>query len=275
MPPAYRRAPSSNRYWLPITLVGVATGAGASIVLFRFHGSSPPPIALASTIAGPILGSFILGWWAMARQTKRRIANLDAELTALGWLVSTTPSSDLKQSFFTPLIPLQTPLRLRGDAQNVKWLAVEAGDRPQKALCEYLFTTGSGKTTQQHFYTILAWTEAHPDIPEALARSAPILLERPRALERGMLKKSPDKLEHDELHAIGWDLFGDPIAAQRLITPSLLEALSEAPRGEQWYVGKGLVACSARCALDHRGIADFLRHAERAARALSASALRI
>lgn len=268
MPPAYRRAPSSNRYWLPITLAGIAFGAGASFVLFRGRGSSPPPAALAALITGPILCSFLLGWWAMAQQTKRRIASLDSALTELGWLMSPRPGPELKQSFFAPLVPLQAPMRLRGDARNVRWLAVEEGDRPQKALCEYLFTTGSGKTTQQHFSTILAWTEAHPDIPEALARSAPILLEKPRALERGLLKKSPDKVEHDELRAIGWDAFGDPHAVQRLVTPALLEALAHAPRGEQWFVGRGLVACAARCALDHRGIADFLCHAEHTARAL-------
>jgi hypothetical protein len=258
---AYRKASVWTGWWLAICLLGAAAQIG--VLLYLSTSGLMTRMGAWAFVPGtlPLLIAFAIGWWVLARFNRRRVALLAQRLDPLGLSVNQQPDAAAKNEFAAPLLHLFPTLELRHGAAALRWLGLQARSAVKLRLFEHEFVTGSGKFTQVHTHTVVAWPAGHADVgdsglPEAkwfLIGSYPWLIRRARS--KGSLR--------DEAFASlpsQWVLHGDVATGVRFLTPQVRRELERAPQGEEWCIGAGWVCCSFRGTLDAENAAKFLAH---------------
>lgn len=256
---AYRRPTSwMGCLWVVIVMLGLAGQVAVMALLSEWADRLQAWIFLPAMV--PFLGSIGLAAWLQHREMRRRVQGICRSLTALGFDAVPEPSASLKETVRDQVAAVQGPFVLRGGSDNVVWLAL----RDQTFVFEHRYTTGSGKSTQVHEHTVIAWPGASPE-PARVAElaSAPwCLVARPRLGEKRALKRAlgEDRVVGDPDFDRRWSIHGDEATAQAFLTAQVKGDLGDAPRGEIWSLGGGWVACGCPFALDSANLLRFLVH---------------
>src|SRR5690606_7544518 len=116
-------------------------------------------IALAPLVAG--VG---VGWWLRARGDRKRIDAIAHRLEGLGFAVTPRPSPSEREQFAAPILHLFAAHGVRQGTSSIRWHARERAPGSAALLCEHRYLTGSGKMTQEHFHTLIAWPGGHPQL---------------------------------------------------------------------------------------------------------------
>lgn len=231
MPAApYRRASTHAALWLFIILGSLA----ASIVgLAFYYGSAgrPSPATVIIVIAGAFLLSLIVAVLSIRRLQRRRWESTARALEPHGWLLTPRPDEPARAAAFAPIAHLERWADLRHGARGILMAALRRDS--QARLLEHEYTTGSGKSTQVHTHTLIAW-QVPPWWP--LVRFA----------REGRLQAWVNRRAHGEDPAIGdadfdkaFRISGDEPFACELLTPIARAELMRAPKGESWVIGGG------------------------------------
>lgn len=251
---SYRSARQHTGLWLLICGLGIA----AELLLLVFFQRSGLTDRLNFWVLPigclPFIVAALFGWWLMAKFDRKRKSQLEQDLYGLGFEASLHPTSEMKQSFGQPLDRLMRYMGMVKGPEHIQWLALrgEAGNR--MFAWEYMYVTGSGKTTNVHEFTALVWPAGHPETAAGVTEMPFCELSRPLWLQRNARRKEEVKV--DGLPA-KWVAYGDADTARKVMTPALLAVMAESPRGEAWLMGGGWVACVYRGKLDGQNFRLF------------------
>lgn len=253
---AYGRSHRENWNWLAIVLGGLVLGIVLTVWLSRFNQS--PWIFVAMLV--PFLLGLTLGTRRMSAMLRARTDGIRIMLEGQGFSVDLSPSPERARTVYTPVAHLQTALRLREGAANIKWLALSG---PSTLLFEHSYVTGSGKQTFEVQCTVFVVSAAHATLTRARLGSEPwVLSERSRLLTRRALRKSGTRvLLHDRAFDASWVTLGSDATAQAFFTDRVRAMLGSSPKGEVWCVGTGFVCCAYRGVLSATQLARMLAHA--------------
>jgi hypothetical protein len=192
--PAYRKASEWSGWWLEICLLGVAGQIG--MIFFLSLSGLMNRLGAWSFIPGvmPTLIAMLIGWRVLARFNRTRLRLLGQRLEPLGFQMTVKPTEAAKTEFAAPIVHLFPTLELQHGAARLQWFAVQTSGSVRALLFEHEYVTGSGKFTQVHHHTIVAWPASHPEIGDAALPTAPwfLIARYPwlvrRAKEKGSLK---------------------------------------------------------------------------------------
>jgi hypothetical protein len=186
------------------------------------------------------------------------------KLHILGFQVRLEPSAEEKAAFFQRIEVFSRAADLRQGAERLCWIATRDTTEGPSFLCEYEFITGSGKSTQEHYRTVVVmpkiWPGAGIGWPNAFFMWR--LGKIPRKLMRR--KESTDPAFADL--AKDWSIDGDTATGQAFLTPQVRALLATAPRGEIWSAGGDVLCCCYQNPMDAANVAKLLARAEAIAR---------
>ena len=262
-PTAYRKASQGTGAWVFMCVVGiilffVAIFGSMATGLDRSLGGWTMAIAFV-----PLFSGVAGGWVLVARIKRRRIVSLLQRLNGIGFQTVQNPNTAEREKFAARIIHLFPSHSLPPSAAGIQWLALEASSEPAKILLlEYEHMTGSGKSLQEHDYTLVAWPADHADL-----RSSPALANGPwffagkfsRFVRRAYRDRELKLAEFADMSA-DWSLLGDAATAARFLSPAARRELELSPRAETWSVGAGWVCCVFKGALDPENAERFLAH---------------
>jgi hypothetical protein len=254
MPVPYRKAKGHAWMWLLLIFGSIAF----SIVLgFQF----PKDIGwIALPIFGlPILATIIICAIIQARIDKSRRMKIIEFLRSLKFDASIADDRTVAAAFFTSLAHLETSATLRGGANNIQWFATgEIAGQPMVAF-EHEYITGSGRSTQVHTSTCVAFP----------SDKGGVTFMRPRFGEARVYRKNDMafKLENEEFDS-RWVIWGEKKFADAFFSQELMIALRNSPSGEWWCIGGGWECCLTRNALDGENLGRFISHANSIAKVI-------
>ncbi|HWB20777.1 MAG TPA: hypothetical protein VG711_10780 [Phycisphaerales bacterium] len=248
----YRRSSQHGLMWIVIVFIGIGVGIALGSLLQK----SVPWWCAALVIMAPILAAIALSVILTIGMSRQRVRGIQFALERQGFLMDTNPGADRRREVFLPVIELQTRLQLANGAEGIQWLALNAKPPVSRCLFEHMRITGSGKSTQVHLHTIIAW--AVEDMPGANVSAF-----RPHALQRGFLSRRGETVTiGDERFDERWLTLGNIADAKTFLTEAMRDALADSPRGESWHVGPGWIACAFDGSLDARNLEAFRRRSE-------------
>lgn len=160
--PAYK---GSSQQWGLWMLFSFGTIVAFNAVVFLSIHLRLEDVAGAWTFAPALttmIGGIVLGWIVTSRRNRQRIQRVANRLEAEGFQVTPKPTEDERTEFAAPVAHLFPSLDLRYGAVGIQWCAVERAEGIR--LFEHRYTTGSGKTLQEHFHTVLAWPANHREL---------------------------------------------------------------------------------------------------------------
>lgn len=261
---AYRRASRWSGWWLAICLAGVA----GQIAVMVYLSSSGLINRMGAWVFLPACLPFFIalaiGWKVLSQFNRNRLARLKHTLESRDWKMIERPGETEKTEFAAPLIHLFPTLQLLHGAALIEWFAVQTNGSVNMRLFEHEYVTGSGKYTQVHHHTIVAFPSGHPEVGDADLPTAPwFLIGRYPWLRRRVLKK--DSLQDPAFADVPeqWVLHGAVPTGTRFLTPKVRAQLEQSPEGEEWCLGSGWIICSFKGTLDSENIERFLAHARR------------
>jgi hypothetical protein len=248
--PPYRKAGGDTGLWLFLVLLGVA-GQGVAMVFASAHKHLLPHEAWILPIGVvPFLLMFFVAVAVLRARDRARQRKILARLQVLGFAITPNPSQEQKAAFLAEIAPLQRGLQLYGDANSLRWLAVQDHPAGRTIVFEYQYITGCGKSAQEHNRTVVLGTTTAP--------TGILVAVRYGWLERRAVRSA--ELKVPELHDVArkWSLFGDAGLGSRFLTPTVRSELTRSPQGETWYLGNGWIGCGFRHLLDANNMVRFL-----------------
>jgi hypothetical protein len=237
--------------WLLLVFIGIAVGIGSASQLPKDFG--PWILAVASA---PILVGIIIAAVLQHRIDKNRRAGLCQVLRDLGMEAHLHPPNEAKSAFFGTLQHLERNASLQSGAANLQWIAFgHLGGRRAMAF-EHEYLTGSGKYTQEHVSTCIAWEGSH----------GWLTLVKPRIGEGRALRRVAEEVSiADAKFDRDWIIWGEQAVAIQVLKPDVRQLLSDSPRGEIWCIGGGWSCCIYRNAMDPANLLKFVERAGRIA----------
>jgi hypothetical protein len=257
--PAYKGASQQIGLWFLLSFVTVA--AFLAVVMLSIHlrwetvlGAWTIVPALAT-----LIGGLVVAWTVTSRRNRQRVQRVAVWLDRSGFEVMVKPTPAWRTDLAAPLAHLLPSLDLRTGATGIQWFAVQrsAGVR----LFEHLYVTGSGKTFQEHYHTVVAWPAGHPDLGSSGLATAPwlFLAQYNRFLRREVKKRELQLPEFADV-AERWSIIGDAATAARFLQPAVKAQLTNSPKQETWCMGAGWVCCMFKGVVDAPQIEQFLAH---------------
>lgn len=210
--------------------------------------------------AATLIGGTVLGWIVIARRNRERIQRVTTRLGGDGFQTNAKPAEDERTAFAAPLVHLFPWLDLRHGATGIQWYAVERAGGMR--LFEHMYATGSGRTRNEHFHTVIAWPAGHPELGQTGLATAPWLFmgQYHRLLRGDVRKRELTSPEFAEV-AVRWSLIGDASTAAHFLQPAVRTRLKNSPKQETWCMGAGFVCCLYKGVLDAPQLEPFLAHA--------------
>lgn len=224
---------SESWVWLGFTLLGMS-GVPAVLIFIHSRQSDLPEWALLFA-AAPFLLALVAAFVVTARLKRQRIAKIKAEMEGRGLTVEISLTDSVRSHIDPHLNAFNFALDLRFGAASIQWVAFN----PQMLVFEHEFTTGSGKSTQVHRKTVVAFSR--PDSSRKW-----IFAVRPRFGEGWIYKQrlgQEIQLGEDAFDK-QWLLYGDEDSLHRMLSFDVRQMLVDAPMGECWFAdAKWLVVC--------------------------------
>ena len=244
-----------------IGLVGVAAQLGTMFLLSWSGVSARLGWGILLLGAIPMILALVFGAWTLRRLNRQRIGAVAALLGGMGFRVTMTPGQAEQNEFGAPISHLLPALGLRTGATGIQWFGIRGEGPTALRLFEHEFNTGSGKSTQTHYNTIVAWPAGHAELGDPkLAMSPWFALARMSWLMRRTMRNQELKEDSFADLAKDWCLWGDANTGARFLTASVRTHLRQSPRGEAWYVGAGWVCCAFNGTLTAENLERFLAH---------------
>lgn len=250
----YQRSSQHTGLWLLICGLGIAAQV---LVLYVLHitGLEKKMQGWILVVAVVPFGiAVIFGLWLISKLDGKRKNALELDLRALGFEASLKPTSEMKNSFCQSMERLMRCMGMVRGPEQVQWLALRGEEGSRMAAWEYMFTTGSGKTTQVHDFTAVAWPSTHPETSAEIAQMPMCEFYHPFLLQR--MGRRKEEIEVEGLPK-EWAAYGDAATAQRLMTPAVLAVMEDNQRGEAFFVGEGWVAMVYRGKFDGKNFRLF------------------
>jgi hypothetical protein len=258
--PAYKGGSQQVGLWMLFSFGTVV--AFLTVVMLSIHWRLED-VAGAWTLvpaAATLIGGIALGWIVTARRNRERIQRVTTRLEGDGFQTNAKPAEDERTQFAAPLVHLFPWLDLRHGATGIQWFAVERAGGMR--LFEHRYTTGSGRTLNEHFHTVIAWPAAHRELGQTGLATAPWLFmaQYHRFLRRDVRKRELTSPEFADV-AVRWSLIGDAATAARFLQPAVRTQLQNSPKQETWCMGAGFVCCLYKGVFDVAQLEKFLAHA--------------
>ncbi len=257
--PAYRAASRHTGKWLLICLLGLA-GMLALMFLLGSHPATKGWGAWIFAIAiWPFLIALALAVYLMRKLHRERRQLIADKLRSLGFQVTLEPGSGEKAAFFQRVEVFKQAADLREGPERLCWIATRDTAEGLSSACEYEFTTGSGKSTQEHYRTVVVlpkkWPGASIGWPNAF------FMWRLGKITRKLMrrKESSDPAFADL--AKDWSIDGDTATGQSFLTPQVRALLQTAPRGEIWCAGGDVLCCCYQNPMNAENLAKLLARA--------------
>jgi hypothetical protein len=258
--PAYKGASQQIGLFFLFSLVAVA--AFLTVVMLSIHFQVEKVLG-GWTLVFPLailIGIIATGWIVIWRRNRQRIERVAARLEGDGFQVTSKPAETERTDFAAPLAHLLPSLDLRHGAVGIQWFAVQRTGGAR--LFEHLYITGSGKSTTEHYHTVIAWPAGHADLRGSDLATAPwlFLAQYNRFLRRDVRKRELQLPEFADV-AKRWSLIGDATTATRFLKPAVRAQLDNSPKHETWCMGAGWVCCMFKGVVDVPQLEPFLTHA--------------
>ena len=195
---------------------------------------------------GSGLAAVLMLMVAYSRAMKRLRHRIAEALEQRGFRAAPDPSAEGKAAAFVPVAHLEGWLGLRLGAEGINWWALRDAPEGKTLVFEHSYVTGSGRTTQQHDHTVVAWPSTASSPRGAWLGSAGELwmVKAPLGMRRALERQGEELPLADERLDKPWVVFGHEAVALAFLTPEVRERLSASPRGECWLFGKESVACA-------------------------------
>ncbi len=248
----YRKVGAAETWvWLMIFLVGIAGQVGAIIMLHPYEDQLQAWI-LVIAIA-PFVVALIVAVVVTSRMRRRRIQGIQSALAERGLEVDAELTPNVRALVEPHLNSLMFGLDLRNGAGGLQWMAYS----PEVLIFEHMFTTGSGKTTQVHQKTVVAFAKVDPTRPWMVA------IRRRFGEARLYKQRFGEDIEVGE-HQFDrdWLLFGNEGAINTFMSFDVRENLADSPKGEGWYADANWVVAFFPFAMDGPNVAKFVERAE-------------
>jgi len=163
-----------------------------------------------------------------------------------GFQTAPDPSPEGKAAAFVPVAHLEGWLGLRLGAEGINWWALRDAPEGKTLVFEHSYVTGSGRSTQQHDHTVVAWPSNASSPRGAWLGSAGelMMVKAPLGMRRSLERRGEELRLADERLDKPWVVFGHEAVALAFLTPEVRDRLAASPRGECWLFGKESAACA-------------------------------
>ena len=257
--PAYKGASQQIGLWFLLSFVAVA--GFLAVVMLSIHLEWEKVLGAWTLVPALtiLIGGIAVALIVTSRRNRQRIQRVAARLDGDGFEVMVKPADASRTEFAAPLAHLLPSLDLRNGAARIQWLAVQRAGGVR--LFEHLYITGSGKSTVEHYHTVVAWPAEHPDLGSSGLATAPWLFmaQYHRFLRRDVRKRELQLPEFADV-AERWSILGDAATAARFLKPAVRAQLDNSPKQETWCMGAGWVCCMFKGVVDAPQIEQFLAH---------------
>ena len=258
---AYRSSSGGNWLWVGICMLGAAGVVALTMTFGMLPATKHMPWGLMLFLSClPFFIALAIAVFMDRRMKRRRRQAVADRLASMGYDLTLQPTDKVKEVVFQRIATFKNALDLRTGPAGVKWAGVRnPPGGGQELVCEYEFTTGSGKSTVEHTRMFAVFPDRWPDhggIP--VGWHGATVIHRLGRLARRLSRKQENKdpsLSSLERH---WAIFGDTGTAQRLLTPRFNELLATSPRNEVWCLGGDLLCCGYQAPLNDENLVLFL-----------------
>lgn len=248
----YRKGGTAETWvWVIIVFLGIACQLGAMFVLHPYQDQLQAWI-LVIAIA-PFVLAVIIALIIMARMKRKRIAGIKAALESKGLAVDTEPTDSIRAMLEPHMTSLNFGLDLRNGSAGLQWIAYS----PEVLIFEHEFTTGSGRYTQVHNKTVVAY---------AKVQERPWMVAINRRFGEAKLYKSRfgEDIEIGEPQFDKqWLLYGSEGAVNTFMSLDVRMNLADSPKGEGWYIDSNWVVAYFPYLMNGENVAKFVERAER------------
>lgn len=244
--------------WFAIVLLGIAGQFGLMALLHPYQDQLQAWILPIAAV--PFIIMIVVAMWVLARRKKKRIGNLALALSSQGIVLDPEPSEAVRQFFVPHLANLQQSFGLHEGVANLVWVAYN----PQILIFEHHYITGSGRYTQEHNHTVIAFAASQEEPQSAHLGYQPSLwLTKTRFGQARLLKNAhgEDLSTGDPEFDKTWAVYGSAETMAVFLTKPVRQRLLASPRSETWQIGRGWVAVGFPTPLDATNLLAFLSHA--------------
>jgi len=257
--PAYKGASQQIGLWFLLSFVAVA--GFLAVTMLSIHLEWEKVLGAWTLVPSLtiLIGGIAVALIVTSRRNRQRIQRVAAWLDGSGYEVMAQPTEAWRADFAAPLVHLLPSLDLRTGPIGIQWFAVQRTSGVR--LFEHLYITGSGKSTQEHYHTVVAWPAEHPDVGGSGLATAPWLFmaQYNRFLRRDVRKRELQLPEFADV-AERWSILGDAATAARFLKPAVRAQLDNSPKQETWCMGAGWVCCMFKGVVDAPQLEQFLAH---------------
>lgn len=247
--PPYRRSGVWEGCLMVVVVIGaLPLGIGLAFLLPK---STPKGFHVALAL-GPFVVAFVgmLVWVLMRNRARKRvIAEL---LTSDGFTTTLKPDLASATTLFTPIAHVRSIIT-RGP-EYINWMASQdLGPGAQVRVFEHEYTTGSGKSTQVHQHTVVAWPAPAGWPMVELHRTGG--LQRWWDRRRGRLDIEVGQEQFDKMWRVAC---ANEDFVKAMLAGDARTVLTNSPKGESWIIGHGHVCCIAKGVLDIHNLRLFI-----------------
>jgi len=251
----YKGGVGAGCLWVIVVLLGVVGQVLTIYLLYPYQKQLQAwilPIA-----AAPMLFAIIAAFILDGKMRRKRFASIAQALEPYGLDTVADPSDAIKAQVTPHLEGMQRVFDLRNGVAGIQWMAYN----PKMLMFEHQHTTGSGKHTVTHTYTIIAW--AMPDQVTTW-----MVAIRPRLGETRMSNRQfgEDVILGDDAFDDKWLVYGSPDTAHRFLSLEVRPTLMSSPKGERWYIDNGWVVVGYPAEFRADNLLKFFEHARSIAR---------
>lgn len=242
-------------FWFIMVLLAIA---GQILTIYLLHPYQEQlqawilPIACVPFIIGVVIAVILTG-----RFRKRRLTEIAAALQPFGLETVADPPESIRNYVVPHLEGMQRVFNLRNGVGGIQWMAYN----PQMLVFEHQHTTGSGKHTVTHTYTIIARA-----VPDQVTNW--LVAIRPRLGETRLSNQQfgEDVILGDDEFDDKWLVYGSADTAHRFLDAEVRPTLLNSPKGERWYVDNGWIVVGYPSEFRADNLVRFFEHARSIAR---------
>lgn len=248
----YRASSQHGLMWVAIVFLGIGCGLAGGSTLPR----NVQWMWAAAVVMSPIFAAIALCVWLTARSKRRRIGEIQIDVERSEFIMDPRPGAERKKAVLAPVADLQRRLNLRNGPDGIEWVALHTREPSAMCIFEHAYVTGSGKTTQVHLHTVIAWLTPH-------ATGADVSAYRPQRLQRRSLTQAGGVVTvGDAEFDRRWVVLGNEAGAREFLSEQVRALLADSPRGESWHTSANWTACAFAGSMDAPNLAKFRRRCE-------------
>ena len=262
--PAYRSASRHTGKWLLICFLGLAGMLGLMFILGSHPATKDWGAWIFAIAVWPFFIALALAVYLMKKLHRERRQKIADKLRTLGFRVTLEPSTEEKAAFYQRIETFQRPADLRQGPGRLCWIATRDTPDGPTSLFEYEFVTGSGKSTQEHYRTVLVLPKKWPGTTVGWPNA--FYMWRLGKIARKLMRRKETSDPAFADLAKDWSIDGDIATGQCFLTPGVRTGLSAAPRGEIWSVGGDVLCCCYQNPMDANNVSKLLARSEEIAR---------